>query len=430
MSQAVQRGVLLLAVLLFITAGIAVFAWYQRIDLQQKNQNLQHQLADVQVKLIGAVNKSQKLQQDANDLTQRLDNTQKEKDKLQNDFGNLKARVDSLITQADQAGHERDNWKNRLETIRKERDELIRKLQSRSRKVVSKEQATSAAAAVPAVPSDAYWAGVLKAKAGLEVELDKARADLDKGALQVADLRKQNSDLQLQIKELSNDKEDIDRRLSNEKKEMIMAFEREKYELQRKIKDGENLANNLSMEAARARSEQKSDSDFTSKIKDDNRQLQTQARQLVSTKVALERTVARLTQEKADMSQKLAATEGVIQDRINEVWQIKKNLDEKISQINDIKSNNKEVELPPIVVNATGQGLMNQVHKIISVNEKDNFVIIDYGSVQGSSIGRIFKAYRDGKEIATLVAIQVRRDISAADIKNAQDKLQVGDQVR
>lgn len=438
MSQAVQRAVALLTILVLITAGIAVFAWYQKINLQQKNQSLQTQLTDVQTKLAEAVNKSQKLQGDLGSLTQQLDTKQNEKNKLQSDFDALKAKMDGLMGQLDQASHDRSDWKNRLETIRRERDELMRQLQNRPEKIVYKEKpletvplVQAAASSAAATASDAYWANILRQKATLEVELNKARADLDKGALQVAELKKQNSDLQIQIKALSTDKDQIEFRMTNEKKDMMAAFERERQEWQRKVKDEEDMAGNLSLEAARARSDQKSANEFANKIKDNSSQLQSQFKQLVATKVALEKTVARLTQEKADMSQKLAETEGIIQDRINEIWQIKKNLDQKISQINEVKNSNKEVELPPIVVNAAQASMeQNQVHKILSINEKNNFVIIDYGQAQGSNIGRVFKAYRDGKEIASLQVIQVRRDISAADIMAKQDKLQVGDLVR
>jgi DNA repair exonuclease SbcCD ATPase subunit len=350
----------------------------------------------------------------------------------------------------EEANKERDSWKNRLETIRKERDSLLDKLQHQPEKIIYRDKQAAAVSDMPVEEGmmdengapvaatsqgDEYWAKVLQQKAQLMVELDKAKAELDNSALQVAELRKENSDFQLQIKDLNNDKVEIENRLTNEKKRLEDSYTREKQELQRRIKDGEDLASNLSMEAARARGDQKNANDFGSKIKDDNVQMQANIKQLISTKVALEKTVARLTQEKNEMGKRLNDTEGVIQNRINEIWQIKQTLDQKITQINQAKSD-KEVELPPIVVNNSNGAssafseVQGGTHKIISINAKNNFVIIDYGQSQGSSIGRIFKAYRDDKEVGTLEVIQVRRDISAADIKNQSSNLQVGDQVR
>ncbi len=429
MSKAIRSAIVVLIILLVASIGIAIFALYQKKNLENKNQNLQSQLADADNKQKEALTKLQKLQQDTSNLTQQLNDKDKEKDQLQSFFNELKRKADGLSSQMDAANRERNDWKSRVETIRKERDELMTKLQNRPEKIIYKEKESEPVPAAPTAGTpegDDYWVKVLKDKATLEIGLEKSKADLDKDALQVADLKKQNSDLQMEIKNLTNDKEDIERRLTNDKQEI-------QTNLERRVKEGEDLANNLSMEVAHARTDQKSANDFVNKVKEDNAQLQSQVKQLTSTKIALEKTVARLTQAKENMSKKLAETQGVIQDRIDEIWQIKKTLDQKITQINQTKANNQEVELPPIVVNAPGGGQSNVLspsHKIISINEKNNFVIIDWGESQGSTIGRIFKAYRDDKEIAALEVIQVRRDISAADIKGQKSPLQVGDQVR
>jgi hypothetical protein len=44
--------------------------------------------------------------------------------------------------------------------------------------------------------------------------------------------------------------------------------------------------------------------------------------------------------------------------------------------------------------------------------------------------GKVVKVYRDNLEMATLEVIQVRRDISAADIRDLKGKIQIGDQIR
>jgi len=467
MSQAIQRGIVILAVLLVAAVGISVFALVQKKSLEEQNQSLQEQLADAKTKQEKVLSDSknlqqqvQKLQQENADFDKRIADKDREKEQIQSSYDELKRKTDDLTAEAEQANKDRDDWKSRLETIRKERDELMTKLQNQPEKIVYRDKPAEAApadsmneAAPAAAPvatedmsnppatgtpqGDEYWAKILRLKAKLEVELEKAKSDLDKSALQVADLKKQNSDLTLQIKDLNNDKIEIERRLTNEKKRLEDNYSREKQDLLRKIKDGEDLAGNLSMEVARSRGDQKSANEFGAKVKQDNEQMQQQVRQLAATKVALEKTVARLRQEKDDMSKRLADTEGVIQNRINEIWQIKQTLDQKIVQMNQAKTD-KEVELPPIIVNGSGNqssGMSSaqpvmQNHKIISINAKNNFVIIDYGQADGSNIGRIFKAYRGNQEIATLEVIQVRRDISAADIKDQKTNLQVGDQVR
>jgi hypothetical protein len=69
-------------------------------------------------------------------------------------------------------------------------------------------------------------------------------------------------------------------------------------------------------------------------------------------------------------------------------------------------------------------------HAVISINETNNFVIVDLGEADGSRVGQTLKVYRGGNDIASLEVIQVRKDISAADIKNKSVQLKVGDIVR
>ena len=68
---------------------------------------------------------------------------------------------------------------------------------------------------------------------------------------------------------------------------------------------------------------------------------------------------------------------------------------------------------------------------IISINETNNFVIVDLGQENSPvSVGNVLKVYRNSNEIATLEVIQVRRDICAADIKEKSTELKVGDVVK
>ncbi len=419
MSQAVKRGVVILIALLVISGGVAVFTLVQKQSLEQQNQNLQSQLTDVQKEKEDRQTKVKKYDADLKQFSDRLAQKDKEKDQVQRTYDDLKSKTDELSSQVSQASQERDDWKNRMETIRRERDDLMTKLQNRPEKIVYKEREEPQPASTPEQPAPAvtapqgeeYWARVLKEKAGLQIEIEKARADVSQSALQMTELKKQNSDLQIEIKKLTDDKEDIER----------------------KIKYGEDLANNLSVELARSKNDQKFVNDRAEKFKSENLELQNQVKQLSSTKVALERTIARMTDDKNGIQKKLTETESVIQGRIDEIWQIKQNLDKKIGDL-PVKNSPGEVELPPIIVNANGQGDGGHAAKaqggIISINDANNFVIADLGEGDGSQVGRVLKVYRGNAEIATLEVIQVRKDISAADIKQKSTKLKVGDIVR
>jgi hypothetical protein len=168
--------------------------------------------------------------------------------------------------------------------------------------------------------------------------------------------------------------------------------------------------------------------------------LLSQIRELNGTKLNLEKTISRLTDDKDAMQRKLVETESVIQSRIDDIWKIKQGLDKRLSE-NAPASAQGSMELPPIIVNAPNNqqqasnpapGAMGKKEgSIISINESNNFIITDLGQENSSvSVGNSLKVYRNSNQIATLEVIQVRRDICAADIKEKSTGLKVGDIVR
>ena len=430
MSQAVRQSIIILAVLLVIVGGVSVAIFLQKKSLEEQNQKLQSELEEYQNKQTELLAKSKKLQAEAQAMNERITQKEKEKTQIQGMYEELKSKYDAIDEQMSQVTRERDDWKNRMETARRERDDLMQKLKHQPEKIVEKivykdrpvpapvSENAEAAPAVTSPQGEGYWAKVLKEKAALQLEIEKVKNDLDQSVLQFVEMKKQNSDLQLEIKTLKDEKEEI----------------------ARKIKYGEDLANNLSVEVARARNDQKMTSDRAEKLKTENMQLQGQIKELTTTKLVLERNITRLSEEKEKMNQKLAQTENVIQSRIDEIWQIKQNLDQKISDLPVKPQATTTVDLPPIIVNApaaatvppaaTAAPVKEKQVTIISINEANNFVIVDLAENDGSQIGKVLKVYRGISPVATLEVIQVRKDISAADIKEKSVQLKVGDIVR
>jgi len=435
MSIAVRVSVWILGVLVVVSAAVAVLALMQKQTLQGQNQSLHDQISDDASKLADITSKAKKLQDDADQLNSKMSQTQQDKAQLQSLYDELKQKSDDFKSQLDQANSDRDDWKNRVETISRQRDDLMQKLKERPTQIVYKDRIIQSPSAVAAVDNasapvdvtssqgDQYWASVLRQKAALQVELQKAKFDLDQAALQVVDLKKQNSDLDLEIK-----------RISNEKDEIVQ-----------KIKYGQDLADNLSIDLARSRNDQKAVNDRADKLKEENLALQSQIRDLSSSKLELERTVSSLTDDKDAMQKKLIETESIIQSRIDDIWKIKQGLDKKLSE-NSVSpaSSSGSMELPPIIVNAPQQQVAAAAESnpapaasgktegsIISINETNNFVIVDLGQENSSvGVGNILKVYRNSNQIATLEVIQLRRDICAADIKEKSSALKVGDVVK
>jgi len=446
MSIAVRVSVWILGMLVVVSAAVAVMALMQKQTLQGQNQALHNQLTDAQSHITELTSKAKTLQDQSDELNAKITQAQQDKSQLQSQFDELKTKTDDLQHQVEQAGSDRDDWKNRVETISRERDDLMQKLKNQPTKIVYKTKivhdaandasataATGTAPSTAAAGNDEYWASVLKQKAALQIELQKEKVELDQAALQVVSLKKQNSDLELQVKQISNDKDDI----------------------VQKIKYGQDLADNLSIDLARARNDQQSVTDRAEKVRQQNMQLLSQIRDLNSTKLELERTVSRLTDEKDGMQKKLVETESVIQSRIDDIWKIKSSLDKRLAENAPASSGQGSMDLPPIIVNAPNQPQAQAAPAeaqpqaapaadtsvatssgktqgtIISINESNNFVIVDFGKDNSPvSIGTPLEVYRNGQNVALLDVIQVRRDICAADIKDKSAQLKVGDTVR
>ena len=470
MTIAVRVSVWILGVLVVISAAIAVLTITQKQTLQGQNQRLLNQIASDESRLADLTTKVKKLEDDAVQLNNTITQTQQEKVQLQGLYDDLKHKSEALQSQLGQANTDRDDWKNRADTLSHERDVLMQKLKDSNRehdalmqklkdrsrerdalmqklkdrgreldaltqkfkdrsreldalmqklknlptKIVYKDRI------VQAPPTDEYWATVLRQKAVLEIEIQKEKSDLDQAALQVVNLKKQNSDLEVQIKQVSNEKDEIIQ----------------------KIKYGEDLADSLSIDLARSRNDQQAVNDRADKLKEENSELLSQIRGLNSTKLDLERTVSRLTDEKDSMQKKLIETQSVIQNRIDDIWKIKEGLDKKLSENSPSSSASGSMELPPIIVNAPNQQQAQEVNpppvsvsktegSIISINAANNFVIVDLGR-ENSPVhsAAVLKVYRNSQAIATLEVIQVRKDICAADIKDKSMELKVGDAVR
>ncbi len=459
MSQAVKQSIVILVLLLVVSIAVALMTLLEKQKLQAKSQSLSQQVADFESQQSQLMAESAKLKEQVQALTEQLASKDRERSKFQSQYEDIKNRYDQLSEQVDQLTKDRDDYKERSNTVGQERDRLMKELQNRPQKIVEKivYKEKPADQSVESAPSqvftaanqadtsnqdsnktesavvrkaeadsakqqadESHWAEVFKQKAALEIEIDKSKKALDESALNIVELKKQVADMQLVIDKLSSERDEI----------------------VRKIKYGEDLADNLSIELARAKNDQKFTAERAEKITNENSNLQTQVKQLTSTKLSLEKTISRLMDDKENIQKKLIESESVIQSRIDDIWKIKQNIDQRVQTMPKVNEN--QVELAPIVINANSSSpaeapveeapapaepAKNQAH-IVSINQDNNFVIVDMGEKDGIKMGQAFRAYRGSKEIARLEVIQLRRDIAAADIKKKTAQLQVGDLVR
>ncbi len=415
MSQAAKQIVtIILGVLLLAAVGFSFVTIQEKEKINKEKISLSKQIDDYRTR-----EKNQLIEN--KNLQDQLASVKKEKDDLTAKIANVGGDLDEMGNKIKGLTTERDDLKKRFDAIQTERDQLAQKLTEKGKS--SPDAGNQQAAAGEGTTSDVtrptsgddedYWAKVLKDKAALQMELDKTKDDLSKSALEISDLKKQNSDLDLEISKLKKDKEAI----------------------AREIKYGNDLAKNLSIELARAQNEKQFMSERMEKINDENNNLHQQLKNLTSTKIALEKSIVQLQGDKKQVEGKLMENEGVIQTRIDQIYQLKDSLEK------DFKPASKnpktgDIDLSPIIVKS-GNAAVNEVKapaalkgNIISVNEDNNFVIVNLGEDSGISIGDKLNVYHGADYIAGLEVIQVRKDISAADIKNKMTKIQVGDSVR
>jgi chromosome segregation ATPase len=450
-----------------VAVGTLTFIAIQKQSSDKARISLQKQLEEYQVR-------EKKYLTENKDLKDKLKAAEAKSTELSERVKTFDSDMDNLNKSIAQLTSERDALKTKLQALQAERDQLSAKVQQQAHpqivykyidkstgkevdpkavsaaaeKAANKEAAaqpapgqpaqdtaagtttpppTAAAKAetsdqdsqtpgtIPSAEDETYWAKVLKEKTALGLELDDVKKQLTAKNVKIEELKKSNSDLEMELGQLKNEKEAIER----------------------EIKYGNDLADNLSLALARAENEKKFMGNRVEKLNDENVSLRGQIKNLTSTKIALEKSIVKLQDDKKAIGHKLDETQNVIQNRIDEIWKIKDNLDKNF-KLTRSKAKN-EVELTPIVVSSSdaandpenaGFNPPGRQGNVVSVNTENNFVIVDMGQNDGLKLGDNLAVYRGAEYVAALEVIQVRKDIAAADIKNKVTDIQVGDTVR
>jgi hypothetical protein len=441
MSRAAKSVVIGLLLLLFVAVGVIAFMNIQKQNIEKAKSSLVQQVEEFQLRETRQLTENKNLNEKISSIEQAKTDLEERLKKL--DVNGLDSKIAELTK-------ERDDWRNKVEVLQKEkeslsteRDDLLAKVkeipepqiiykyiepqniakspeedqlvpETATSEELVQTSSTSEAPEEKSSEDEGYWAGVLKEKAELELKIEKLNEDLTNNSVEIVELKKINSDMQLEVEKLTNDKESIER----------------------EIKYGKDLSDSLSLALARAENDKKFLNDRIVKFNEENTNLRDQIKRLSSTKIALEKSIVRLQDEKKNVEKKLVETENVIQNRIDEIWDIKQNLQDSFHTSKT--SNSGEVELSPIVVSSS-EGVKGEDAiglrppgfngNVVSVNDENNFVIVNIGKDAGLQIGDSISVYRGAEFVAALEIIQVRKDIAAADIKNKVAKIEVGDLV-
>lgn len=217
--------------------------------------------------------------------------------------------------------------------------------------------------------SDEFLASLLEEKAQIEVELEKLKTRL--------------SSYETEVEQMQGEAEPF--------KEKIAQLEKEKAALESALTDARKVSDVLSNDLLKERKE----------------------------KDSLEKDLSRLSAQLQEMEQ--TTEQGQVEDL--------------------------SIELPPIVVRAeedtsfplrklspqeVAEGRpVGLTGRIITVNAKHRFVVINLGRESGVQDGMTFDVYRDGEKIGRVQVIETRKNISACDIREiSTGRLKVEDTVR
>lgn len=375
---------------------------------------------------------NQKLQARRDVIEQELTQVSKENERITRELSSALEKNRGLSSQLQEAEvkgrtiqDEINRIKERLDLTSKERDSLINKVQSlidEKRKLqegpdlakAKKQEAVSGISPsfVPASSQEAFWAEVLRQKTAAELELESVRSQLKEITFRADEFMREKNGIEMELKSIIQTKEDLERRASY----------------------NEKLANSLSEDLVREKSDKEALSEQLNKLKQDNSQMRSRIKDLESTKATLYRKLDNLEQERNAIKRKLGEAESVVSERVDEIIKIKKDIGEiKNKGVSAAVPGSRTVELAPIIVHgkqeAAGPTLTGRV---LSLNKQNDFVIIDLGEAAGVKINDRFNVYRDDKFICNIEVIMMRKDISAADIKEiaVNEEIKTGDVVK
>jgi len=344
----------------------------------------------------------------------------------------MQNRISVLNADVERFTKEKESIQNKLELLNKEKTELVE--QVKSLKSQKSEAATASSAVISykqnlGEPADAYWAGILKQKTDLEIQIQAIRQDLK--SLQIANeqIQKENNSLLLEVNSINREKMDMKRQQEFSQKEMDS-----------KLAYNQTILDSLAAELVREKNDKFQIQENSKPVKDENTYLRRQLKGLYNRNISLQRKLAELQNKNATLDNRLYEMETMLKDKMLQADTLKKNLETKQAQGSPAAvtaSKQESVELPPIVVRPKETGRTSTekeaaplVGRVLAINRDNNFIIMNLGEDSGIKVGNTFSVYRQDQPIADVEVIKIHKNISACDIKKEDLTIKVGDIVK
>ena len=406
-----------------LLAAIIAFSYFARYNsLVRDFQQLQKEKHALRADNDSLVKKAAKAEQEAGRMQELQKNFKKELDHFASERSELQKKYNVLLD-------ERDKLMERLKTSAgsqsaasggpstQDAGELQKKynalLDERDKLMERLHQATGEAVTTtisPAVSSgDEYWAGVLKEKGNLELQISSLKDTIKNNQLKIDELTRGKVSIDLEIQKLAKEKTDI----------------------QRQLEYSDRLADNVSLQLVREKEDKRKIEKQAGLMKEENYAFRNRLKDMMNTNASLEEKLKETENKRMELYNRLNQMDQLLQDKLSEVLETKQDLGEIKKGLTP--SSKTTVELSPIVVSSQAEGSpagISPAGKIVSVNEEKGFVIIDSGQAKGIYPGQTLGVYRDAQQIASLEVIQVRPNVSAADIKEKTATIKVGDLVK
>jgi predicted nuclease with TOPRIM domain len=322
------------------------------------------------------------------------------------------SKMDAIKSDLDRITLDKSDLQKKYDALSNEKEDLVAELKKKSKEASQQVQAQPVEPA-PGAVDDSYWSAVLKDKAGLQIQVDNLKEQLSALKLNIEEIKKDKSNMEFEMGNLNRDKQDLDRKLIY----------------------NEKINDNLSAELVRE--------------KKDKIELSNQLKALNAEYTSIVRQLKNLNNLKVELDNKLQQSEKdkmALQGRINELSnQIQSAEVSKQQAVQEAQaqasmaavaagSTKQSVELPPIIVRSAEAPASKPAQysgKVLAINRENNFVVIDLGEEKGMRPGVTLGIYnRGGNKIGSIEVVQIRRLISACDIKEETSPISVGDEVR
>ncbi|MFA5118583.1 MAG: hypothetical protein WC695_06980 [Candidatus Omnitrophota bacterium] len=345
----------------------------------------------------------------------------KQVDDLSQRISGLEQKNRSLGNDVDRVNKEKETINKRYELLSIEKEDLMKKLaKAAAEKPEVKKQEVPQQSAVSGA-GDSYWAGVLKAKAALELQMETVRIELKKVQISNEQLLREKNNMNFDIKDLN----------------------RKNQELKQQLDYNQKVTDSLTQEMVREKNEKMVITNEAKVIKSENLTLRRQLKSLTDHKIALERKVADVQEKSLLLQDNYNRLENTVKDKLNQIDDVKEQLGIGASSPGAIEIQKsvpeakESVELPPIIVrpqsaleSMPSASAVSQKGEVLLVNRENNFVIVNLGEDSGIKVGDILSVYREDNAVAVLEAIQIRKNFSACDIKQESSSVKVGDRVK